>query len=446
MPPKFLLRLTRSPGRALALILIIFVIHQLLTFQSSPATTRPAKKEEADPCEGLEGLEDVFVTLRTGTTEAPKKLPAHYATTLRCVPHYELYSDFEEDIEGHRVYDVLDEVDPDIVATHPDFVYYNRLRGKGRTAFTDEEMAEWAAAKNTNGGRDSPGWRLDKWKFLPLADKALRLRPQAKWFVFIESDTYMLWKPLLAWLKHYDPSKPWYLGQQMQIGDVVFAYGGAGFVISQPALRMVVEHRNANLAFYDDFTANHWAGDCVLGKALLDAGVPLTWAYPTLSNEDPADTNFDSDFSGPEKHPWCYYAASYHHLPSAEYQTFYNFEHNWYETNQTLLRHKDVFFNYVLPRIASEREDWDNHSEDEKTAESSFKACRRACESDPDCMQFSVTGYTCKTSSTLTLGRRASAAEQVKSGWMLDRLDAFIERMESRCGGNQQQHDWALPE
>ncbi|KAI0865527.1 hypothetical protein F4860DRAFT_510066 [Xylaria cubensis] len=438
MLPTLLSRLTRSPSRVFIVILIILVICQLFSIRSQPIANFGNRY---DPCEGLEGLDDIFVTLRTGTTEAPKKLPAHYTTTLRCLKHYELYSDFEEEIEGKHVYDVLDEVNPDIVATHPDFVYYNKLKGKGRDAFTAEEMAQWAAAKNTNGGRDSPGWRLDKWKFLPLADKALRIRPQAKWFVFIESDTYVLWKSLVTWLEHFDASKPWYLGQQMQIGDVVFAYGGAGFAISQPALKKVVEHRNTNLKFYDDFTAGHWAGDCVLGKALADVGVPLTWAFPTLSSEEPADTDFESGFGGPTKHPWCYYAASYHHLPPVEYPEFYSFEQNWYQANNTLIRHKDVFFNYVLPRITDEHDDWDNHSDKEEETASSFAACRNACKSNPACMQFSVSGYTCKTSTALRLGRKASAAEQVRSGWMVDRIDAFIERMESGCNNR----DWVLP-
>ncbi|KAI0809700.1 hypothetical protein GGR55DRAFT_161356 [Xylaria sp. FL0064] len=442
MMPTLLSRLTRSPSRVFVVILIVLVIFQLYNIRSRPTANFGGHATNYKSCAGLEGLDDVFVTLRTGTTEAPKKLPAHYKTTLRCVPHYELFSDFEEVIEGKRVYDVLDEVNPDIVATHPDFEYYNKLKGKGRNAFTAEEIAQWAAAKNTNGGRDSPGWRLDKWKFLPLADKALRLRPEAKWFVFIESDTYVLWPSLLAWLKHFDPSKPWYLGQQMQIGDVVFAYGGAGFVISQPALKKVVEHRNANLKFYDDFTAGHWAGDCVLGKALADVGIPLQWAFPTLSSEEPADTDMESGFGGPEKHPWCYYAASYHHLPPSEYPVFYSFEQKWYQTNDTLLRHKDVFYNYVLPRLAAERDDWDNHSDKEESTATSFRACRTACENDPTCMQFSVTGYTCQTSTALKLGRKAAAAEQVKSGWIVDRIDAFIERMELACDSTR---DWVLP-
>jgi hypothetical protein len=340
MLSMLLSKLTRSPSRTFILILIVLVICQLFSIRSRESTSTfgraggayyDSKGRTYDACAGLEALDDYFVTLRTGTTDAPKKLPAHFTTTLRCVPHYEIYSDFEEVIEGHHVHDVLNEVNPEIVASHPDFEYYNRLRGKGRDAFSEEEISKWTSAKNTNSGRDSPGWRLDKWKFLPLAEKAFRDRPQAKWFIFIESDTYILWKSLIAWLDHFDPSLPWYLGQQMQIGDVVFAYGGAGFAISQPALKKVVEHRNANLKFYDDFTAGHWAGDCVLGKALADVGVPLMWAFPTLSSEEPADTDFESGFGGAEKHPWCFYAASYHHLPPAEYSEFYDFEQKWYQ-------------------------------------------------------------------------------------------------------------------
>ncbi|KAI1266403.1 hypothetical protein F5Y18DRAFT_383508 [Xylariaceae sp. FL1019] len=459
MAASLVSKLSRSPTRIAIVALFLFILYQLFNFSSEPAgaptlagdriteTPTPSigkKKPDPSPehCAGLEGLDDVFVTLRTGTTEAPKKLPVHFTTTLRCLPHYEIYSDFEEEIEGYHVYDSLDEVNPEVKASHPDFEYYNKLQGLGREAFTSEEIAQWASAKNTQGGRDSPGWRLDKWKFLPLAEKALRARPNAKWFIFVESDTYVLWKAMLEWLSKFDASKPWYMGQQMQIGDVIFAYGGAGFVISQPALQKVVEHRRQNLKYYDDFTANHWAGDCILGKALLDVGVPLHWSFPTVSSEEPADTDFDTGFGGPAKKPWCYYAASYHHLPPAEYSSFYAFEQEWYRHNTTLMRHKDVFWNYIYPRLSTEQSDWDNHSEDEQTSASSHKACRSACEADSSCMQFSVSGYTCRTSSSLRLGRKTSAAAEVTSGWMMNRLDAYVARLDAQCD---ETRDWILP-
>ncbi|KAI1340067.1 hypothetical protein F5Y15DRAFT_62971 [Xylariaceae sp. FL0016] len=431
--------MSRSISRLLMVILLLLVLYQLLGFRASGTETR----HPYDVCEGLEGLKDLFVILRTGTTEAPKKLPSHLATTLRCVPHYVIYSDFEEDVAGQHIYDALKDVSDEIKESHPDFEYYNKLQqqGKGREAFSNEEIAQWSSARNTMSGRDSPGWRLDKWKFLPLADKAFRKQPDAKWYIFIESDTYIMWKSLLDWLSHYDASKPYYMGQQMQIGDVVFAYGGAGFTVSQPAMKRMVEHRNENLQFYDDFTANHWAGDCVLGKALYDTGIPLHWAYPSLSGDEPADTDFDSGFGGPERRPWCYYAASFHHLQPSEYPRFYDFEQKWNRENSTLLRHRDIFRYYVMPHFRPQLEDWDNLSDQEQMTESSFKDCRAACQKDPDCLQFSVSEYTCKTSQALKLGHKTSAAEQSSSGWMMDRIGPFMEGMDLLCNDQ----DWIKP-
>ncbi|XXG97372.1 hypothetical protein Hte_003671 [Hypoxylon texense] len=433
---------SRSITRVLAVVLVFFLLQQYLYFRRSVSVGQDTLRAGAtSSCDSLKGLEDVFVVLRTGATEAPKKLPVHFTTTLRCVPNYALYSDYEEDIEGHHVYNALDEVNPDIIATHSDFEYYRRLQEGGRDAFTAEELAHWASAKNTNGGRDSPGWRLDKWKFLPLAEKALTMKPDAKWYIFIESDTYMLWQTLLEWLAHFDSSKPHYLGMQMQIGDVIFAYGGAGFAISNPALKKVVEHRRANLKFYDDFTGGHWAGDCVLGKALADSGVNLLWSFPTLTGDMPADMDFNTSFGGQDKKPWCFYSASYHHLPPSEYPNFAKFEQTWNQENAFRLRHRDVFRFYLLPRISSQHDGWDNLSDVEQSEVHSFDECRRTCESQPDCLQFSFLGESCKTSTAIRLGHEGFGdTAQVKSGWVVDRIKDYTERMDASCGNK----DWIL--
>lgn len=337
---------SRSITRVLAVVLVFFLLQQYLYFRHSvPASRDYLSGHTQSSCDSLKGLDDVFVILRTGSTEAPRKLPVHFTTTLRCVPHYGLYSDYEEEIDGHHVYNTLDELDPELVATHPDFEYYRRLQEGGRDAFTPEELAQWAAAKNTDGGRDSPFWKLDKWKFLPLAEKALRQRPEAKWYLFIESDTYILWQTLLEWLSYFDPSKPYYLGMQMQIGDIIFAYGGAGFILSKPALQTLVEQRKANVKMYDDYTASHWAGDCILGKALRDSGINLLWSFPTLVGDQPADIDFNTTFGGADKQPWCFFAASYHHLPPAEYSKFAEFEAIW---NQEVSSFTFIIFRRAL--------------------------------------------------------------------------------------------------
>lgn len=275
-------------------------------------------------CDLPRQIDDVFVVLKTGANDALGAVPAHVATTLRCIPHYIIYSDMEEDIDGHHLYDVLAEVDPVIQETNPEFEYYRRLREKGREAFSAEESARWSSAQNTVGGKDSPGWKLDKWKFLPMAEQALRARPNAKWYVIIESDSYVLWGNLLRWLSGFDASKPYYLGMQMQVDDIIFAYGGSGIILSRPALEKVVRHRQDNLKSYDEFTAAHWAGDCVLGKALSDAGVDLFFSWPNVFTESPVEMNFN--YSIGDLRPWCHHVASYHHLKPADILEFSEFE------------------------------------------------------------------------------------------------------------------------
>ncbi|RYP78935.1 hypothetical protein DL770_006803 [Monosporascus sp. CRB-9-2] len=414
-------------------------------------------------CDWLEGLDDVFVVVKTGANEAPEKLPAHFRTTLSCIPHYGIWSDLEEDIAGHHVSDALDEMDPDIVANHPDFEYYRQLREKGTGGFSSEQLTTWTEAQNTASGRDTPGWKLDKWKFLPLAEKAYRQRPEARWFVLMECDTFVIWRNLLAWLSTLDSSQPLYLGHQMQIGDVVFAYGGAGIVISNSAMRKLVEYYASNRAFYDDFTAHHWAGDCVLGKAMADAGVNLKWSWPTLLGDLIADVNFKSTFGSSSARPWCYHATSYHHLTPSDVMQYDSFEKTWREENPNkLLRHGDVFRHFVLPKLQTEIEDWDNESTDEQHDAESIRSpadCRRVCEGQPECVQFSLKGQSCRMSNVIKLGhehrhqrkegknpisssngKEEKEEQRVMSGWLVDRVAAFVDEMDASCEGE----DWIV--
>lgn len=295
---------------------------------SNPPETTPGSFQI--PCQSLRGLEDIFLIVRTGANEALDKLPIHFNTTLRCLPSssYGIWSDLEETIEGHHVGNALDDVSPEVVQSHPDFDYYRRLQEKGRAAFSAEELAEWATAKNSASGRNSPGWKLDKWKFLPLAKKAYQQRPTAKWFIFTECDSFINWTSLLAWLSHHDPLTP-YVGQKMVIGDVEFAYGGASFVVSNNAMKTVTEHYAADIHMYEDFTGHHWAGDCVLGKALKDVGVDFTQAWPTFSGDSPFERDFNSSVSGPDKSLWCYNAMTWHHMAPSAIRELSEFEEKW---------------------------------------------------------------------------------------------------------------------
>lgn len=277
-------------------------------------------------CPPMPGIDDVLVVLKTGVTEALEKVPVHLRTTFRCIPHYVIFSDFAEKIGGVQVHDVLRSVDDEVKQNVPDFNLYNRLQLYGRTGLLPSDNTQ--EENGAFGMPNNPGWKLDKWKFLPMIDESLQRKPDAKWFVFMEADTHIEWPNLMAWLARLDPDQPLYLGTETQIADVLFAHGGSGFIISNPAVRLVSEYRRSRVAELDEYTDGHWAGDCVLGKVLADAGVPLTFSWPLLQNSrlgevEPLTNAF-------YRQPWCYPIVGFHHLTPLDVEQMWRFDQDWF--------------------------------------------------------------------------------------------------------------------
>ncbi|RYC58455.1 hypothetical protein CHU98_g7754 [Xylaria longipes] len=402
------------------------------------------KGHQQNPCASLKGIEDVFVIVRTGSNEVQQKLPPFLNTTLPCLPHYGIWSDLEEDFAGYHIGNALDEIEPSLLEHHSDFEYYRHLQKYGREIASSEEATSWTDAPNTGFGRDTPAWKLDKWKFLPVAKKAYRQNPASKWYVFVEGDTYVFWTSLLAWLSKVDASRPYYIGRQMNIGDSVFAYGGAGIIISNAAMEKLVKQYEANTQTYNELTINQWAGDFILAQAMSDAGVQLSPVWPTLEGEMPSALNMEST-STKGRHLWCYNAVTYHHMNPEDIYSYWDFDRSWNSQEQGLPRHGDLFRHMVFPQIKDEKSDWDNLSADEISENASFVECREMCENQADCLQFSLAGSTCKTSKAVKLGKQQIPAqesdERVYSGWILGRIGSFMEAMEASC----KDEGWIMP-
>lgn len=426
-------------------------------------------------CRPLPGMEDVLVVLKTGVTEALEKVPVHLRTTLRCVPHYVVISDFEEKVSGVWTRDVLRNVTHDVKQTVPEFNIYNRVQNSGRGGLSPADFGD--DFNGPFGRTNNPGWRLDKWKFLPMIDLALAVHPTAKWYVFMEADTYLMWPNLVAWLSQLDASRPLYLGYQMQIGEVIFGHGGSGFVISNPAMRKVSEYRASHMKELDQLTASQWAGDCVLGKVLSDVGVPLTWSWPMLQGSRPWDLDHFSE--GYNRKTWCHPVISYHHMTPADIEELWRFDQEWFrmvytsrtnlgfrkliflqdKPNTKILLHNDVFRELILPSILTPRADWDNLSEDPATATveggnnsnppSTFDDCEKRCHNDTQCLQyaFHYSDGRCLTSKVVKRGVRVSknastsSTSTVRSGWMTERILPLAEKLDAACS----KPDWIFP-
>lgn len=281
------------------------------------------------PCHDLPGANETLVVLKTGAGEIEDKVPIHLQTTFNCYPNTVIFSDFGETFMDHTVVDVLDDVSSDFKESHADFDLYRRLQREGREALAPSELSGPSVRPTDSNGKPTvPGWTLDKYKFLPMMRKTLEDHPKRKWYVFIEADTYILWSSLLAYAAALDSDNPHYIGGQTWIGDVEFAHGGTGFLVSRRALEMVVAEYVKNKSEWENFASGHWAGDCVLGKAFKDAGVPLAAAWPIWQGDEVGHMNYDRVDDG-ERRQWCSPTVSYHHLSISAIRDLWEFEQRW---------------------------------------------------------------------------------------------------------------------
>jgi hypothetical protein len=169
-----------------------------------------------------------------------------------------------------------------------------------------------------------------------MVNKTLHERPNMKWYLFMESDSFVQWSTLQQYLATLDPTRAIYAGKQMLISDDMFVHGGSAFIVSQPALRIVVDYYSAHKAEIEQFTDGHWAGDCVLGKTFTDAGVPFTNAWPAFQVDYPGLVQYTrADFrpNADKLRLWCGTPVSYHHMSAAMVEEMWNFEQDWISHN-----------------------------------------------------------------------------------------------------------------
>lgn len=337
---------TRGTGRSSASILLICLIlfiywHTNLTTHLSQAAHRLNEESAQLPCRDFSGAQETLVILRTGSTELDDRFSAHLSTSLRCFPQYLIFSDLEEIHHGEHILDALDSVSGDIKAKHEDFDIYRRIQRDGRATLDLSELSGSPEAfERMDGNIQNPGWKLDKWKFMPMVNRTIHEYPDMKWYVFIEADTFLLWSMLLQYVSLLDHTKPHYIGAGTCLGEHLFAHGGSGFVVSQPAMRLATQHYSTHKAEVEALTNQQWAGDYVLGKSFDAAGVSCTDAWPHFQGDHPGLVAY----AGPDgRYPpaaslreWCMPTISYHHMSSGMIKDLWSFEQRWLGARQNV--------------------------------------------------------------------------------------------------------------
>ena len=138
----------------------------------------------------------------------------------------------------------------------------------------------------------------NKWNFVSSAERCAwsqvsdthKAYPQADWYVLGDDDTFFIPKALESALAKYDASKPWYIGAPSesgkqnrdlgiwllsnggQVGE--FAFGGAGIIISQGLMQILVPKFEECLHNHDGMIGgDQRIGACV---KVLSPGTELT--------------------------------------------------------------------------------------------------------------------------------------------------------------------------
>ncbi|KAK3996640.1 glycosyltransferase [Cladorrhinum sp. PSN332] len=399
--------------------------------------------------------EDVLLVMKTGSTSMWKRLLVHLTTSLapERIPlgNSIIYSDQAGTIGPFSIVDVLANTTSK-TKSRPDFDVYRQ-----QPEYDAHNVYVEAAGVDGDNFGPPGGWIIDKYKFVPLMAHAGENWPEAKWYIYMEDDTYLFLPNVLAYLSGFDWKKPHYLGSFAAKSDITFAHGGAGFAVSRGAWEKSFGKNPSLSEEYEEYTADHCCGDQVLGHALKKCGVEF--------GENDGDGKFTWGFNalvhwrfGFSRWNWCTPLLSWHKVHNRDVARYYEVEKKWESKknsgeNSPML-HRDFFLEMIAPDLKKRAEWWDNLSElyqvssgnkasppvpdtkhdleSWKKAWESTDACEAACEGWVNCVQWSYVEDLCKMDDKLMMGQGYAPAMSERktalkrtSGWLKDRLDKW---------------------
>lgn len=404
-------------------------------------TSSPTSESTPSDHKNILDPEDVVILVKTGATSLWRRMPAHMSTSLSnstLTPNILFYSDSPDNINGHPIIDVLANISTSLKSS-PDFVLYNRAR----------EIASdnlYLESGSMEGDSYLPGgWRLDKYKFVPLFQHVANWMPGKKWYVYMEDDNYYFWSQLYAWLATMDYTKPLMIGSPaFRLGED-FAHGGSGFAISGRALEISFGADRMLASKYEEYAKEQCCGDQVLSHVLHEKGVQR---YKKLDGSGwAALQSLPTWRIGFGEWNWCSPIMNIHKVHQKDISRLWVFEQEFMaRTNgQGRLRYRDIFAGFAKENInAAQKSEWDNYAtaksfasssdeevnkgqtltkaEIEKKPWFSKEACKEACVEWEQCLSWNYADDNCKIDHTAAMGQRIEAGIRMESGWMLERI------------------------
>ncbi|KAJ3076324.1 hypothetical protein HDU98_004308 [Podochytrium sp. JEL0797] len=337
------------------------------------------------------------IALKSGSETFPLRTPAQFDTFLARARNVLVVgeSDAVSEVHGRKMWDVYHGVAGDA---------RRRLGEKGvkvaegRKGKLKLDMGDGVSDVVVGGGDaggksaedtgkagwfGNEGWRADAHKNLPAFVLLYNTFPDAEWYIMIDDDSYLFLESLHRLTQPLNPLRAHYLGQankfqgcdditRMGAGPPI-AQGGSGIVLSQGAMRVLLNRVDTCIVQYEEC----WAGDIRTALCLRDGGVRLTHARGF--NGWPPQENFVFSEEA------CEVPVTYHHVLPEQMYKLHEIETSTPHAQLTSAHMYHTFLHPLTDTTATQFRDRNTERKGKPYKNfrtSTFEECERACVRD----------------------------------------------------------------
>ncbi|SPO28246.1 uncharacterized protein UTRI_10198 [Ustilago trichophora] len=313
-------------GKTIILLAICLLLSMMLLLQdnstplSSPTRSKSAIISSIQPPTSYRLEDDLVLITKVGSATVHKRLLIHLAsqpTSNIYTPNTLYVSDYPLTLGNITFFDALSNVSSTISQTEEFSTLHRELVA----------LLESNQDLDTTMDHDA-GWKLDKYKFLPMVAEAWRRFPRKKWYVIVEADTFLFFNQLVKWLSTLDPQEQYMFGHPSFCDydgkSTMFTHGGSGIVLSRGIMEASFGTDSEFEHNHDDLIQKSAFGDALLSKAIYDSD------SVTLSELSPqAEDRFNSDpprILKFHRANWCKSILTFHHITPADAAHLYDFQ------------------------------------------------------------------------------------------------------------------------
>ncbi|KAF2866370.1 hypothetical protein BDV95DRAFT_209045 [Massariosphaeria phaeospora] len=426
-----------------------------------PSAQRPKPSLEPFPVEP----DKLVVTVKTTAVDAFAKVPPMIVMTDgRYHDNLLFMGDLHMDVGIWHIFDVLDRYDRTFLDKTPEMERYRRQLDYARRSIPLSTIREEDATEEKEALR-----KLDKYKILRMLEKAWEMRPERKWYVFMDDDTYLARSNLLSWLGQFDNEKPVFFANPPSETVEPFAMGGSTIILSVQAMRsLFVDHEKLIPRWDSRLQARSSALDVIGTVLATETTLKMNNTWPSITGFNPNTIPY-----GPGM--WCELMIAMHSVPSDLASDVFRFQRDREEFQHVRdpLSYADLWLHFMQPEnLDKERDDWDNLSSGSDNAhwnilfegvdkennanrnqepraasgEESWESCRNSCNNSDFCVQWSYSSTEepnynlnpptkCHLSRSMRFGSHVAPGREDQttwtSGWRKDRFQAWAKQQ--RC-------------